>query len=94
MLTAQVPMPKNLDAYQADRAGDSIAINPELSRKLDIVACSGPFTPAMISSSMPVGKRVFGDQLSNVASKKRLVPGRGVKHLAPFRQTHSLFHDV
>jgi hypothetical protein len=94
LFTALVPIAENLDAYQPDRAGDSIAINPELveggiSQRAQVHFYAGNDFFQHVD-----WQRIFGDQLSHVASKKRFVLRCGVKHLTPFRQTHLLLHHA
>src|SRR5207245_7441262 len=78
LFTALVAIPKNLDAHQADRAGDSIAINPELFESGVSQRAQVHFYAGNDFLQHAGRQRVFGDQPSYVASKKRLVLSRSV----------------
>src|SRR5262249_23185664 len=94
LFTALVPIAKNLDAYQADSARDSRALNSHLFEGWISSRVQVHFYTGNDFLQHSGRQRVLGDQLSHGASKNRLVLGWGMKHLAPFCKTHSLLHHV
>src|SRR5262249_49107973 len=91
LFAARVVIAKDLDAYQADGAGDSIAINPERIEGGISQGAQVHFYARNDFFEHVVPQRVFGDQLSYVAGEKRLALDYSVKHLAPSCQAHPLF---